>query len=280
MVNNNDGNVTDEVESRLKDLFGDGDESISFEENAGEFGKAPVRELEEIAALDADIDKKDNLTPKESGDSSEPAEGKDDLDDSELRHLKAVVLSIDWEINDETMKGLIDETDRLKDVYEDDRTLVLLFQLLGSVGKYIKTNKAGAHPESINLLNSAYSSLEKVMLSKNMTETARKKELFGQVKKFKQLKEKIGLTKEGTTKKREAPSHGISAPLNGERSKGKGLKEKRRPGEETVKESVRADMSRMLPHEAFAFALEEIKEVIKVEFKTLRAELKLWRDGE
>jgi hypothetical protein len=36
----------------------------------------------------------------------------------------------------------------------------------------------------------------------------------------------------------------------------------------------------MLPHEAFAFALEEIKEVIKVEFKALRAELKLWRDGE
>jgi hypothetical protein len=280
LVNNNDGTVTDEVESRLKDLFGNGGESPSFEENSGESGKAPVRELGEIAALDADIDEKDNLSPGESGDPSESIEDKDDLDDSVLRYLKAIVLSIDWEINDETMKELIDETDRLKDVYEDDRTLVLLFQLLGSVGKYIKTNKVGSHPESINLLNSAYYSLEKVMLSKNMTEAARKKELFGQVKKFKQLKEKIGLTKKGTAKKREITSHGIPAPLIGERSKGTGLQEESSPGGETVKEVVRSDMSRMLPHEAFAFALEEIKEVIKVEFKTLRAELKLWRDGE
>ena len=38
-------------------------------------------------------------------------------------------------------------------------------------------------------------------------------------------------------------------------------------------------MSRMLPHEAFVFALEEIREVIKAEFKVLRAELRLWREG-
>jgi hypothetical protein len=280
LVNNNDGTVTDEVESRLKDLFGDGDETPSFEGNSGESGKAPVRELEEISAFADDIDEKDNPTPGKSGDSTESIEDKDDLDDSALRYLKAIVLSIDWEINDETMKGLIDETDRLKDVYEDDRTLVLLFQLLGSVGKYIKTNKAGAHPGSINLLNSIYSSLEKVMLSKSMTEAARKKELFGQLKKFKQLKEKIGLSKEGTARKREVTSHGIPATLSGERSKGTGLQEESRPGGETVQEVVQSDMSRMLPHEAFAFALEEIKEVIKVEFKALRAELKLWRDGE
>jgi len=280
LVNNNDDIVTDEVESRLKDLFGDGDESPSFEGNSGESGKAPVRELEELTAVSDDIDKKDNLTPGESGDSPEFTEDKDDHDDSALRYLKAIVLSIDWEINDETMKGLIDETDRLKDVYEDDRTFVLLFQLLGSVGKYIKTNKAGAHPDSITLLNSIYASLEKVVLSESMTEAARKKELFGQLKKFKQLKERIGLTKEGTAKKKKVTSHGIPAAKTGERSKGAGLQEESRPGGETVQEVVRSDMSRMLPHEAFAFALEEIKEVIKVEFKALRAELKLWRDGE
>ncbi|MCD4717030.1 MAG: hypothetical protein K8R45_09855 [Desulfobacterales bacterium] len=280
MVNNNDDIVTDEVESRLKDLFGDGDESPSFEGNSGESGKAPVKELEELTAVSDDIDKKDKLTPGESGDSPEFTEDKDDHDDSALRYLKAIVLSIDWEINDETMKGLIDETDRLKDVYEDDRTFVLLFQLLGSVGKYIKTNKAGAHPDSITLLNSIYASLEKVVLSESMTEAARKKELFGQLKKFKQLKDKIGLTKEGAAKKREVKSHGIPVAQTGERSKGAGFQKESRPGGETVQEVVRSDMSRMLPHEAFAFALEEIKEVIKVEFKAVRAELKLWRDGE
>jgi hypothetical protein len=270
LVDNNGETVSDEVEGRLKDLFGNGEESPSFEGNSGESGKAPVRELEELTAVAYGIDEKDNLTPKGSGDSSESIEDGDDLDDSVLRHLKAIVLSIDWEINDETMKGLIDEADRLKDAYEDDRTFVLLFQLLGSVGKYIKNNKAGAHPDSINLLNSIYASLEKVVLSKSITEAARRKELFSQLKKFKQLKDKIGLTKEGTAKKRE-----VGVP-----SKGSDLQEESRQGVEPVQEVVRSDMSRMLPHEAFAFALEEIKEVIKVEFKALRAELKLWRDGE
>jgi hypothetical protein len=281
LVNNNDGTVTDEVESRLKDLFGDGEESSFSEGDSGEFSKAPVRELEEISAIADDIDEKDNLSPGEKAGSPESIENKDYIDDSALRYLKAIVLSIDWEISDETMKGLIDETDRLKDVYEDDRTLALLSQLLGSVGKYIKNNKAGSHPDSINLLNSIYASLEKVVLSKSMTEAARKKELFDQVKKFKQLKEKIALIKEGTAEKREVTPHGIPAPPAGERSKGSGLQEESRPGGEPLQEiAVRADMSRMLPHEAFAFALEEIKEVIKVEFKALRAELKLWRDGE
>jgi len=280
LVNNNDGTVTDEIESRLKDLFGDGEESSFFEEDSGKFGKAPVRELEEISAIADDIDEKDDLTPGEIADSPESIDDKDDLDDSPLRHLKAIVLSIDWEINDETMKGLIEETDRLKDVYEDDRTLVLLFQLLGSVGKYIKTHKAGAHPDSIKLLSSIYSSLETVMLSKGITEAARKKELSAQVTKFKQLKEQIGLTKESTAKKREVTPHGITAPLTGEGYKGRSLQEESSMGGGTVQEAGRSDMSRMLPHEAFVFALEEIKEVIKVEFKALRAELKLWRDGE
>ena len=39
-------------------------------------------------------------------------------------------------------------------------------------------------------------------------------------------------------------------------------------------------MNRMAPHEAFAYALEEIKQMIKAEFKSLRAELKLWREGQ
>ncbi|MEW5723748.1 MAG: hypothetical protein AB1896_11615 [Thermodesulfobacteriota bacterium] len=37
------------------------------------------------------------------------------------------------------------------------------------------------------------------------------------------------------------------------------------------------DLARMLPHEAFAYALEEIKKTIKAEFGVLRAELRLWR---
>ncbi len=266
MINNSDGTVTGDLESRLKDLFGDSGESPSSEGNSGGSGKAPIRELEEISAVAEDVDKKDNTTPEEPNDFHKSTDDKNNPDDSELRYLKSIVLSIDWEINDETMQGLIDETDRLKDVYEDDRTGVLLFQLLGSVGKYIKNNKAGAHPDSIKLLSSIYSGLETVMLSKGMIEAARKNELLAQLKKFKQLKEQIGPAKNGTIKKKKASSNIAQ-------------QEKIRPGGKTLQEVERSDVSHVLPHEAFAFALEEIKEVIKAEFRALRAELKLWKEG-
>lgn len=251
MVNNNDGNVTDEVENRLRDLFGDSDESPAFVGNSRESVKSPVRKLEEVSEGEGD---------------------RGALEDFPLRELEAVVLSVDWEISDEIMNDLIEEVDGLKNTYKDDKTILLFLQLLGSVGKYIRTNKAAAHPDSITLLNSIYYSLEKVMLSKGMTEAERKKTLLAQVKKFKQLKAQIGRTK--------APSPGILRPSTGERVKDTGLQEESRPGGETMQEVVRPDMGRMPPHEAFAFAIEEIKEVIKAEFKALRAELKLWREGQ
>jgi len=251
LVNNNDGSVTGEVESRLKDLFGDGDESPSFEGNSGEPGKAPVRDLEEVP---------------------EGVEDRGALEDSPLRKLEAVVLSVDWEISDEIMNDLIEEVDWLKNTYKDDKTTLLFLQLLGSVGKYIKAHKVNAHPHAVRVLSSVYAGLEKVVLSKGMTEAERKKAIFAQVKKFKQLKEQIALTK--------VPSPVILGPSTGERVKDTGLQEENKPGGETVQEVGRSDLSRMLPHEAFAFALEEIKEVIKIEFKALRAELKLWREGQ
>ena len=153
-----------------------------------------------------------------------------------------------------------------------------MFQLLGSVGKYIKSNKAGAHPDSINLLNSIYASLEKVMPSGGMTEAGRKRELLEQVTKFKQLKEQIGATKGAASRKSGPSSQSMAATLKREQPQGAGLQEERRQGEEKARQGVGSDMSHMTPHEAFAFALEEIKEVIKAEFKALRAELKLWRD--
>jgi hypothetical protein len=38
------------------------------------------------------------------------------------------------------------------------------------------------------------------------------------------------------------------------------------------------DLRAMPAHEAFAYALEEIKQMIRAEFRALRAELKLWRE--
>ena len=192
-----------------------------------------------------------------------PMSEKSDPGDSPLTELKAVVLSVDWEISDEIMTRLIEEAGKLEEKYKDDKTLVLFPKLLGSIGKYIKNKKAGSHPDAIKLLHSVYESLEKVVLPKGIKEEEKKKILFDEVKRFRELKDKIARNKVAKPPEKIKPE--IEDP-----ERVVGLREE--PGPQ--------DMSPISPHEAFAYALEEIKQVIKAEFQALRAELKLWREGE
>jgi len=223
MDDKNEGTVTDEVQIRLDDLF-------------GESGKAPVS-IE------------DSAVPE----------------DFPLSNLKAIILSVDWEIDDEVMAKLVDEIGRLEKTYMDDKTLLLFFKLLGSVGKYIKTRKAEAHPDSIKLLNSAYNSLEKVLLSKDITPEEKKQILLVQVTEFKKLKEQIGLRKAAATKEKiEEQEKDVFVHAEG------GPPEE--PAE-TEEELLRSEMSRMTPQEALAYVLTELKQVIRAEFKALNANL-------
>lgn len=253
MAHNSDGTVKTEVEDRLQTLFfGGAGESPDTVKDSVE--PVPISHIQEMKE-----------PPKDQGDHG-PAE------DSLLKELGAVVLSVDWEISDEIMNHLLEKIAGLKNIYKEDRNNLLFLQLLDSVGKYIKTNKVEAHPDSINVLNSVYSGLAKTVLSKGMTEPEKKKILLTQVTKFKRLKEQVALTKGGSVKKRDErddPILGSDKPPTGEM---KSATEK-----EIVPKGV-SNMSRMPPHEAFVFALEEIREVIKAEFKALRAELKLWRE--
>jgi hypothetical protein len=164
-----------------------------------------------------------------------------------IRELQAVILAIDWEINDEIMTGLIEQIGRLKEVFKKDKILLLFLQLLGSVGKYIKTRKANAHPDAIQLLNSVYASFENVFLSKDMPQDEKKKILISEVEKFNRLKEQLANRKAEAEKKEDA------------------FPEEKRP----------ADISQMTSNQALTYALEEIKQVIRSEFKALRAALKL-----
>ncbi|MBW2538723.1 MAG: hypothetical protein JRE27_03870 [Deltaproteobacteria bacterium] len=164
-----------------------------------------------------------------------------------IRELQAVILAIDWEINDEIMTGLIEQIGRLKEVFKKEKILLLFLQLLGSVGKYIKTKKANVHPDAIQLLNSVYASFENVFLSKYMPQDEKKKILISEVEKFNRLKKQLANRKAQAEKKEDV------------------FPEEKRP----------SDISQMTSNQALTYALEEIKQVIKAEFKALRAELKL-----
>ena len=108
-----------------------------------------------------------------------------------LANLKAIILSIDWEINNEIMDNLIEQTEILKKTYKDDKIVQLFLELLGSAGKYMKVEKAGADPEVIKVLNALYASLEIITLTKEITEKERKKTFLIEAKKFKKLQRKL-----------------------------------------------------------------------------------------
>ncbi|MDY6972634.1 MAG: hypothetical protein SV775_09945 [Thermodesulfobacteriota bacterium] len=224
--------------------------------------------------MDTDIDGRMENSLAENDESPGVEGDGSDLEDSALRDLKAIILSIDWEITDEIMARFIKEVARLKDAYKDNKIVLTFLQILGSAGKYIKARKAAADPDVIRLLNSAYTGLEKVLLRSGIKETERKEILLVEFGKFKDLKERISDSKTTTDSAKEMMSPGKTGPVIEGQEKGAGLQEENTVG------LPQSDMRLMLSEEAFASVIDEIKQVIKAEFDALRAELKLSKTRE
>jgi len=114
-------------------------------------------------------------------------------EESPIAKLKTIILSIDWEINDEILQQLDDELVDLADIWADDKIKRVYIQGLSKIGQYIEKEKAAAHPNSIKLLITFYHNLEKIVSAEDeMSESEKKALLLADVKKFDQLKAQIG----------------------------------------------------------------------------------------
>lgn len=233
-----DGSLGAEVSNRLDELFGDDDSEVT-----------PVSTDSSDAVSVADGSKsraKKSVKPRADNLG-------ENLDaDSPIRNLKALVFSIDWEITDETMVDFLAETNRLKRRYKDDQILSLFLKLHESIGKYIKAKKARAHPDSIKFVASVYKNFEKVLLSPKMKESQKKQLLSGEVKKFKDFKQRV-LLRDGAGVPVEvsvaASDVKVTQPASG------------------------APMS-LESREAIDYIVEQIKKEIKAEFHTMRQIIK------
>ena len=167
-------------------------------------------------------------------------------DDSPLRELKTIVLSIDWEITDEVMTNFVEQIAILKDSLKDDKIVLVFLQLLGSLGEYIRINKGKSHPGAFKILTSLFNELDKVVQSKDLTESDKKKILSAEITKYKTLKEQLIKAK---------PKKGEKEPEISTDTK-------------TVEPGNLQDL---------ATAISEIKQLLITEFKALKAELKSLR---
>ncbi len=185
---------------------------------------------------------------------------------SPLTTLKSIVLSMDWEINDAILTEFVQELIRLKIVFKEDGIVVRCLQLLEAIGKYILQKKAETHPDSIRLLQFIYRDLEILLLSKGVSESARRSILADEIAQFKKLKEKLAEPPKPSSEnysRRDQKPYGFSSSAT----------------VDPVHANPMSEQETMPPHEAFLYAVEEMKKTIQAEFGAIRAELKLWRKG-
>jgi AAA+ ATPase superfamily predicted ATPase len=199
---------------------------------------------------------------REDDETFEPTESLAGLGHHPLKSLKAILLSVEWEITDSSMESLVSELKSLEDFYKADKIVLIFLRLLGSIAHYIRVKKSKSHPSATRLLISIYNALEKVVLSEGMGGKEKEKILLREVEKFKKLKEEIIRQKAD----KEEEQMEMVTMLHSESLTAASVK----PAE---------DLAKMSPHELFAYGLEEIKEVIRAEFRALRAEIKLWRES-
>lgn len=188
---------------------------------------------------------------------------------SEWVDLKAIVLSIEWEISDEIMAQLIAKTDRLMKTNQKNTVVCSLLKLLNSVGRYINVKKADAHPDSIKLLHSIHASLQKIATDGGITEAQSKKILSTEIAKFNDLKKRLA------TKAEARPPKDITPP----QKPAAASPEHGRDRAQSVPAAASQEISEKvkLPKEAVITALDDLKELIRLEFKMLREEIKRLR---
>ena len=143
--------------------------------------------------IDSDLENRLDTLFDENDSTENSAKPKGQSQDP-LDELKSLVMSIEWEITDDVMERFLSQIDALKIRFEEDRILVMFLQLLGSLGLYVKTNKSKAHPNAFKLLNSVYSSFEDAASPGKISPSEKKKLLYVELNKYKELKEQIEST--------------------------------------------------------------------------------------
>jgi len=104
-----------------------------------------------------------------------------------LSTLKAIVLSIDWEISDKELVHLSEEVGRLEKSFSESRAKLIFLQGIGALGNYIRSTKDKAQPDAFKLLHSFFEGLERIC-TEDLSSTQEKEILLAEVDKFNAFK--------------------------------------------------------------------------------------------
>ncbi len=193
-----------------------------------------------------------------------------DVENSTLKELKSIILSLEWEISDEVMTRLVEEIAKLEKKHKNDKIAVAFFQLMGALGKYIQKKQADAHPDSISLINSVYESLEQALVAKGISEGEKKKMLMVELDKYKQLKEHI----KDAPKKKKAPPKPPPEPDRAEAVEAGVEEDEPAPATSDTDYGEYDDPDAPATNRDMLNVLIRIQQTLEREFRSLREELR------
>jgi hypothetical protein len=115
----------------------------------------------------------------------------EDNDASPLDELKGLMLTIDWEINDETIAAITKEADELKKLYVNDKLMPLLLKMLSSLTSYLNAKRGKAHSDTLNRVKSVFNALERVVEDNDLASQEKREIVDEEIQKFKIFKSAI-----------------------------------------------------------------------------------------
>ena len=208
---------------------------------------------------------------------------------SPLSNLESVVLTLDWEISDEAVNSFLSEVESLRSSSSGDKLQENFLKILHSLGKYIQRRKEQADPEALNLLQTVFADLKKSAGSEELSRTEKKDLLRKDIEQYNVLKSRISQGKAsrsadpGQEYRREAspdsgPEEKDTAAVEKESQHHAGSLE-RREKEPTVELGTEPSQSGDAQNKTVFDAIEELKEVIREEFRQLRKDLGVQKSG-
>lgn len=117
-----------------------------------------------------------------------------DDEESPLLRLKSIVLSLDWDITEDTLSELTEELSHLRSLWDGDKVAQIYLQGMDNIGKYLQKEGAYAHPNAIKLLLTLFYNYEKIISSTDLGSELIAAMLKADVRKFKVLQYQIGTT--------------------------------------------------------------------------------------
>ncbi len=191
-----------------------------------------------------------------------------------LGNMKSIVLSIKWEINDQILEQLESEVNKLDLLYAGDRIIQGFLRILRFVGRYVQVRGFSSNQDAIALLLSVYDHLEKVMISEGMTEAKKHIFLIDSIKQYRSWVENTDLNDHIEIQAPEANVRDILIPMQ------QTPIDEMLPLRDDDRDRAIAAMKDLPPHEAFAYALDEMKKTFQAELDALKEEIRILKNAE